>query len=211
MVQLDDLGDYIWMIGWAAFFGALGGIAAYIMAGRQAAVTGKTDAADVPETPIGRRLVDLGTRGLGSVFLGAVAAVISLYFLAPITTTVTEGADGVSSIDRYNVIQLVALALVVGAAGETVIAAAQARLIAAVQAEKTQTTVAVAQAQVEEVGQRAMATMERLAATGTGTTGETERGGPMGAPNGAVATHAAQEELRQHVEAAKSTIRAIAE
>lgn len=207
MVQLDDLGDYVWMIGWAAFFGALGGMAAYIMTGRQTAVTGKNDAADVAEQATGRRLMDLATRGLGSVFLGAVAAVISLYFLAPITTTVTEGVNGASSIDRYNVIQLVALALVVGAAGETVIAAAQARLIAAVQAEKTQATVAVAQAQVEEVGQRAMATMERLATTGTPV--ELERGG-VGAPNGATAAAAAQQEVRQQVEAAKGVIRSVA-
>jgi hypothetical protein len=209
MVQLDDLSDYVWMIAWAAVFGALGGMAAYIMTGRQAAAN-KTAADAVSGQPIGRRALDLATRGLGSVFLGAVAAIISLYFLAPITTTVTEGAEGVRSVDHYNVIQLVALALVVGAAGETVIAAAQARLIAAVQAEKTQLTVAVAQAQVEAVGQRAMATMERLAATGAGPAGEIERGGSGVAPNGAAATHAAQEDLRQHVEAAKSTIRSVA-
>ena len=95
-----------------------------------------------------------------------------------------------------------------GAAGETVITAAQARIVAAVQTEKMQATAAVAQAQVEEVGQRAMATMERLAVTATA--GELERGDTGGATNGAVATHAAQEDLRRHVEAAKSTIRSVA-
>lgn len=207
MVELNDLGDYIWMIVWAALFGALGGLAAYIMARRQAVAVETTEREAGSGQPIGRRLLDLATRGLGSVFLGAVAAVISLYFLAPITTTVIEGADGVSSIDRYNVIQLVALALVVGAAGETVIAAAQARIVAAVQEEKMQTTVAVAQAQVEEVGQRAMASMDRLAPSSA--TGELERSGFDGAPNGASATHAAQADLRQHIDAAKSTIRSV--
>jgi hypothetical protein len=210
MVQLDDLSDYVWMIAWAAIFGAFGGLAAYIMAKRQAAAAAKPEGDPAPEDQaIGGRLMDLGTRGLGSVFLGAVAAVISLYFLAPITTTVIEGADGVTdSIDRYNVIQLVALALVVGAAGETVIAAAQARLIAAVQAEKTQTTVAVAQAQVEAVGQQAMAAMDRLAAGSAGQESTRMAGVP---PDGATpAADAARRELRQQIDEAKSTIRSVA-
>jgi hypothetical protein len=79
--------------------------------------------------------------------------VIALYFLAPITTTVTQQPDGSSVTTRnYDIIKLVALSLVVGTAGTTFIAAAQARILAAVNEQKVQTMEAVATSQVEMMG-----------------------------------------------------------
>jgi hypothetical protein len=201
MIRLDDLNDYLWMIAWAAFFGALGGLAASIIASRQSAANEKPADATASKTTT-QRVLDLGPRALGSVFLGAVAAVISLYFLAPITTTITDGV----SVQEYNVVQLVALALVVGAAGETVIASAQARVVAAIQTEKTQAAIAVGEAQVEEVGQAAIAITGRLAGGAPSAAFQ----GPGNEPSGMPAVQDVEQEMREQIESAKRTIRAVA-
>jgi hypothetical protein len=143
MIPMLTMSDFVTMLVLAAVLGAVGGLVGQLMAMLQL-------------TPVPTSWTALFTPPTGWIanpLVGAAAAVIALYFLAPITTIVTQQPDGSSvTTQSYDIIKLVALSLVVGTAGTTFIAAAQARILAAVNEQKVQTMEAVATSQVEMMG-----------------------------------------------------------
>jgi hypothetical protein len=104
----------------------------------------------------------------------------------------------------YDLIKLVALSLVVGTAGTTFIAAAQARIIAAVNEQKVQTMEAVATSQVDMIGHAFEADMNALVAQ----TAQMPRDGGVAAAS-ELAT-VAQTGTQVRVQAAKAAIHAAA-
>ena len=112
MIEMLTLRDYVTMLSLAAVFGAVGGLVAQLMAKQQA------------------MMLNMPPRGGGAdLLVGAAAAVIALYFLAPITTRA----------NAYDIIRLVASSLVVGTAGSTFITAALMQRLMAVKEQKIQT------------------------------------------------------------------------
>ena len=122
MIEMLTLRDYVTMLGLAAVFGALGGLVGQLMARQQAMMMQQ---AMMPSMPPKGGVANL----LVGTLVGAAAAVIALYFLAPITTQA----------NAYDFIRLVASSLVVGTAGSTFITAAQMQLLMAVKEQKIQT------------------------------------------------------------------------
>jgi hypothetical protein len=93
---------------------------------------------------------DIG--GFASIIVGAVAAVAVLYFFPP--TITIEGGDITTT--QYDLVQLIALSLIVGSTGGVILQSAQQqvqqRLHAAVSDQKLQTAQSVGQTQVGQVG-----------------------------------------------------------
>jgi hypothetical protein len=167
MIPMETMSDVVRMLVVAGILGAVGGLISQLMSTLQLSPVPTTRAALF--TPL------IGW--IANPLVGAAAAVIALYFLAPITTTVTKEANGTSvTTQEYDLIKLVALSLVVGTAGTAFITAAQARIIAAVNEQKVETMEAVATSQFEMIGSACQGDMNALAARieGVPTDGGTE-------------------------------------
>lgn len=140
----------------AAAIGAAGGVLAELLQTR-GSITG---ALELPSHVAGPpALLELGL--FASVILGAGAGVAILYFLPP-TVTTTGGTS-------YDVVKGVALALLAGSFGRTVLAALQARLLASLSAQQARTTAQVASAQLDRQANEVQADTEsavRLAVAG---------------------------------------------
>lgn len=163
MVPLIAMSDYVTMLILAGAFGSLGGIAFELLQVRQAAaavaaapapaagVTAETGAIQLPHPLTGKeRLYDLGV--LASLFIGGVAAISALYFFPPQVTIQVTGADGsVKTLTQYDVVKLVALALIVGSAGPSLLTSMQSRVQAALSERKAEATQALSKQQLEEV------------------------------------------------------------
>jgi hypothetical protein len=194
MIPMVTLSDFVTMLVVAAVLGGVGGLVGQLMATLQL-------------TPVPTSWPALFTPPLGWIanpLVGAAAAVIALYFLAPITTTQTVQSDGsIVTTQTYDIIKLVALSLVVGTAGTTFIAAAQARILAAVNEQKVQTMEAVATSQVDIIGHAFEDEMTALVAQ---TAGMPADGGGVVSARAA----AAQTGVQASVQAAKAAIHAAA-
>jgi hypothetical protein len=140
----------------AAGIGAAGGVLAELLQTR-GSITGTLELpSQVPGPP---RLLELGL--FSSVILGAGAGVAILYFLPPTVTTAGETS--------YDVVKGVALALLAGSFGRTVLSALQARLLASLNAQQARTTAQVASAQLDQQAKAVQADTEaavRLAVGG---------------------------------------------
>jgi hypothetical protein len=120
----------------AAVVGAAGGVLAELLQTR-GTITG---ALELPGHIEGRpNLLELGL--LSSVILGAGAGVAILYFIPP---TVTINGD-----TSYDVVKGVALTLLAGSFGRTVLTSLQARLIASLKDQQARSTADVAATQLE--------------------------------------------------------------
>ena len=195
MIPMVSSSDFVTMLVVAAVCGAVGGVVGQLMAMLQL-------------NPVPTSWTGLFTPPLGWIanpVVGAVAAVIALYFLAPITTTVTQQPDGASvTTHSYDLIKLVALSLVVGTAGTTFIAAAQARILAAVNEQKVQTMEAVAINQIDMIGHACEGEMNALVAQPA----QMPPDGGLAAASEMAA--AAQTGMQASVQTAKAAIRAAA-
>jgi predicted outer membrane lipoprotein len=147
MISLETSADWTWLLVLAAALGALGGLAYELIQIRRRNNEALNTASVLAQTnmPWPASLI------IGAV-VGAVAALAVLYIFPPWTATVTEAANGTTTTDyRYDVIKLVSLAVIAGSAGESLLNAAQARILAAVNQQKVQAVENVGRTQVEEV------------------------------------------------------------
>jgi hypothetical protein len=120
----------------AAIVGAAGGVLAELLQTRG----GITGALEMPShAPNDPKLVELGL--FASVVLGAGAGVVILYFLPPTVTI-----NGQTS---YDVVKGVALALLAGSFGRTVLTSLQSRLLAGLREQQARSTAAVAATQLD--------------------------------------------------------------
>jgi hypothetical protein len=141
MIELETVPQHLLMLGIAAVFGGIGGIAAELLELRGEAKD--TGALEIPRS-LGKRYRDLGW--LASVVLGAIAATAALFFLAPTEEIVRPVAGGTETTTEYELFKLVALSLIVGSAGSRFLAALQDRALATAKAERTDAAVATSQA-----------------------------------------------------------------
>jgi hypothetical protein len=180
MIPMLTMSDFVTMLVLAAVLGAVGGLVGQLMAMLQL-------------TPVPTSWTALFTPPIGWIANPVVGA-----------ATVTQRPDGSSvTTQNYDIIKLVALSLVVGTAGTTFIAAAQARILAAVNEQKVQTIEAVATSQVDIIGNAFEDEMNALVAQ---TAGMPSDGGGVVSARAA----AAQTGVQASVQAAKAAIRAAA-
>ena len=153
MIELTETINYVVMILVAAGVGAIGGLASELLLVRRE----QTGTIELPGRIKGTRLFDIGFPA--GILVGAIAAAAMLYFFPPTTETVTPGTAGeaaTTTVD-YDLVKLVALSLIVGSAGPRFLAAAQARVLGALEAQKAETAVATGGAQVDHVADAAKA------------------------------------------------------
>jgi hypothetical protein len=133
--------DFAWLILVVALLGAGGGIAAELLQNR-GNVTG---AIQLPTHATGSRLVDLGI--VGSMIIGAVAAIAVLYVIPP--TTATAAAASNATTTSYDIVKGVALSILAGSAGRGLLTSLQSRLLASAGLQQAQAAVKVGSAQVD--------------------------------------------------------------
>jgi hypothetical protein len=133
--------DFAWLILVVALLGAAGGVAAELLQNR-GNVTG---AVQLPMHATGSRLVDLGV--VGSMIIGAVAAVAVLYLVPPTTTTAATASTAATT--SYDIVKGVALSILAGSAGRALLTSLQSRLLASAGQQQAQAAVRVGAAQVD--------------------------------------------------------------
>jgi hypothetical protein len=110
MISLNTTGDTIVMLIVAGIVGAVAGIGGFALQNRSA--TGTDQYLGWP----------------ASMLLGGLASLGILYFFSPVTnTTVTTATGAVKTSSHYDLVKLVALAVIVGSGGRAFLAALQAR------------------------------------------------------------------------------------
>lgn len=127
MVELNSVCDTVWMLVVAFGLGLLGGVAAAFIEWRKSWEKSE-------EKPKGKRR-DPGWSAFSCIFLGGVAAVAVLYFIAP-TETIPNPSDPGETQTSYDLVKLVALSLIVGSAGTTILQALQGRVTAQLAAQE---------------------------------------------------------------------------
>ncbi|MGH3081552.1 MAG: hypothetical protein ACRDNH_10525 [Gaiellaceae bacterium] len=157
MVDLESVRDYVWLLIVAAAFGAVGGLAYELLLTRGSESGGL-------ERPGEREglssFYDLGF--LGSMFLGAAAAIAVSYFFTPEVQVKVEenGTEEIKT--QWQIVKVVPLSLIVGSAGGAFLSAMQARVLARVKEQEART----ARALTEQVatGSKEVATIATAAA-----------------------------------------------
>lgn len=201
MIQVVTPFDYILVFALAAAAGLVGGLAAELVLNRD----GATGTFALPQRR--DRLWDLG--GIGRLIVGAAVGVAVLAVIEPQTTVTQSG--GSSSITRaYDVVRLVATAIVAGSAGGSVLTALQASTLATINEGRVQATVAASAQQLEHL---ATVAKTELAALGpeqaTVARPRAIGGGPLGTPEadagGSAAVRVASS-LDEAVERAKTAV-----
>jgi hypothetical protein len=148
VITLATTGDFLAVLLLAAFAGLVGGVAAELLLNRN----GETGTFELPARK--GAFLDLG--GFASLLVGAIVGVAILVVFPPETTIVNSATDGSSTTVRsYDMLRLVATALVAGSAGGSVLTALQARVAAAVNESRVQWTVAASQQQVDQIAELA--------------------------------------------------------
>lgn len=140
--------DIITLFVIAAVGGALGGLVSDLLLVRSQ----QSGTIEFPRHLRGA-FYDLGT--LGSLLIGAVAAMVAVYIFPPETVT-TLAADGTStSVTRYELFKLIPLALLIGSVGSAFLAAAQTRVLAAAKQQQLEDTKRVADQQLTALASEA--------------------------------------------------------
>lgn len=139
MVALDSFQSYVWMFLLAAGVGAIGGLGAELIQMRDRE-TGLL-------VPPARRPAGLQLGSVATVLIGALAAVTVLYFFPP-EVIVRDSATGTET-RHYEIVKFVALALIAGLAGLSVLNSARASVVAQLKTQSAKTTKAVAKVAVE--------------------------------------------------------------
>jgi hypothetical protein len=162
MIDLKETADYVVMILVAAGVGAIGGLAAELLLER----SDNTGTVELPGRIVGTRFLDIGFPA--SLLIGAIAAASILYFFPPTTETVTPGAsasDPATTVVQFDLVKLVALSLIVGSAGPRFLAAAQNRVLAAVNEQKAGAAVTTGTTQVSQMAESAQAAIPAAVAS----------------------------------------------
>lgn len=141
MLDLNTLQEHAVFIGIAIVGGAFGGLIFELLQKRRGGATGA-----IENWSRGASFIDLGWGA--SVLVGIAAAVIVNYLLAPITV---HTADDGAVTRTYDLIKLVGLSMLAGSAGPTIISSAQARLVAALESQRADTTQRVAEEGLSDV------------------------------------------------------------
>lgn len=159
MIDLDGFWSYVQLYAIATVMGAAGGVAFELLQ-----VRGKdTGTLEMPRRLNGGELVDLGW--VASILVGAVAAVAVLYVFPPIIQFNVGGPNGADPVERYSIVKLVALSLIAGSAGRSVLTAMQGRILARVNEQKVESTRIAAEAALESVKSQAKVDAEAAART----------------------------------------------
>jgi len=129
VIDLVTTRDYVWMLVVAAVLGAVGGFAGDLLVIRKSG----QGQIELPH-PAGqrKRFFDLGWGA--NVIVGAVAAVAVLWVLSPMNES--TNAAGLTA-KSYDLVKLVAVSLIVGTAGASMLKALQDRAQALVQAQQS--------------------------------------------------------------------------
>ncbi len=143
MVTLHGWG-YALAIGIVAALGAVGGVAAELL---QPRAGDTTCAIQLPKRDSAAGVVNLGV--VGSVLLGAIAGVAVLYFFPPTTTSAPSGSQS------YDIVKGVALSLIAGSAGRSLLTGLQARLLASEKVQQARLTADVASNQIQRQAETA--------------------------------------------------------
>jgi len=153
MVTLSSTSDIVIMLVVAAVVGLFAGVGGGLIELRREPKSGKSAWATVG----------------ACVLLGAIAAVAILYFFPPEETIKETTAGGVeTTLQRYNLTKLVALALIVGSAGSSFLSAMQNRALALTNAQKAEAMTATGVQVVDVVGgQLSDVTQTSIEATAT--------------------------------------------
>lgn len=155
MVTLSTAHDYVVLFAIAAAFGALGGIAYEL-----------TQAHHRREKllvlPSVHRWTYINTGFLGSMFLGAAAAVAISYFFTPEVEVkaIVHGTAVVQT--EWQIVKVVPLSLIVGSSGGAFLEAMRSRVLANVNAQKIETTRAASKAAVAQVASVAKSATQHL-------------------------------------------------
>jgi len=148
MIQLTDVSSYVRMLIVTAAMGAIGGLISELIQTRRR----NTGTLELPGRLKQSRLLDLGF--FASALVGAVAALAVLYFFPPDIRVELLAADGTSHTkSHYELIRLIALALIVGSAGSSFLTSMQARILAALNAQKLDTVTTAAKREIERSGE----------------------------------------------------------
>jgi hypothetical protein len=134
MIALESTWDTVFMLLIAAAVGLIGGIGGAFLEMR------RPEAEQAKCWP-----------RLSSIILGGIAAVAILYFFPP-QETVKEGTEVIT---QYDLAKLVALALIVGSAGSSILVALQARTTAALSEKRANSAIGAGTASVEKLGNQA--------------------------------------------------------
>lgn len=145
MVELNGFWDYLGLFGLAAVLGGVGGLAYELLQTRRGQTTGWIE---VPHNVDRGRFQDWGV--LGSVVIGAIAAVAALWVFPPESNAAVVAGKVVTT-TKYDVVKVVGLSLIIGSAGSSFLAALQARALALVKAQEAKQTQQVAQTQLDDV------------------------------------------------------------
>lgn len=147
MITLTQTRDYVIMLLIAAVLGLVGGFAAEMLLthGR------KTGAFELPRKLQRGTLLEFG--GFGTMLIGAIAAVGSIYFFPPTLQVVVTGTKGAShTIAQYDLTKLIALSIIIGSSGGSFLRAMQARTLALLNEERVQQTANVANQEIDQAG-----------------------------------------------------------
>jgi hypothetical protein len=150
MFQLVSTGEYVLVFVLAAVSGLFGGLAFELMQTRR----GGTGRIERPWKVGQTSYFDVGFAA--SLFVGAVAAVAALYVFPPrIDIVITNAAGETTMSSGYEVVKLVALSLIVGSAGSSILAGLQQRVLAAVNAQQAKNAQSVAKAGLDGLAAQA--------------------------------------------------------
>jgi len=140
LIELNSVLGWAIMLSLATLCGAIGGFAYELLERTRSA-------------PQGQRS---DKWWVANPFLGAVAAIAILYFFPPTTITVQQLESGVNSTTyEYDLVKLIALSIIVGSAGGSILTNMQARLVAGLSEERTRTAVTVGGLQLHSTEQLA--------------------------------------------------------
>jgi hypothetical protein len=186
MFILSDTSDYLGVLAIAAGCGLIGGFVYELLQTRRRG-TGRIE---LPGR-VGRSLYfDLGF--VASIIVGGVAAVAVLYVFPPRLDLAVTASDGTTTVTgQYDLIKLIAISLIAGSAGASILAALQGRVLNAVNAQQVINTQAQAKTALKSMADRAVAEAkgsiaEALAEAppepfGAGVAAEPPSAGPQGA------------------------------
>ncbi len=141
LIAVGNPWDYVVMIAVAALFGALGGLVFELLQERRR----NTGTVELPGKIKGSRFYDLGL--FASMLVGAVSAVAVLYFFPPEIRIDAAGEPRV----YYDLVNLVALSLIVGSAGGAFLKVAQDRAFVTLKGQEAQTTKTLANDQIQGI------------------------------------------------------------
>ncbi len=150
MLPLVHIMDYVGMLLIAAVLGAIGGVGWEFLQQR----LHNSGSIELPGPAGEGRYYDLGW--IASALLGSMAALALMYFFSPEIRTIVQQPDGSTiTTSSYEIIKLIALSLLVGCGGSTILQSLQARVVAMLNAQRVETTATTAQQLLAQLGAEA--------------------------------------------------------